>query len=97
MGGLRGASVASTCQESIRYLAAHVSKVAISNSRIIKVEGGKVSFRYQKPRSNRWRTMEVDTMEFMRRYLQHVLPAGFMKVRYYGFMNPACPGATSLA
>jgi len=77
------------CQESIRYLAPYVFKVAISNSRIIKVEDGKVWFRYRKPRSNRWRTMALDTMEFMRRFLQHVLPTGFMKVRYYGFMNPA--------
>jgi len=78
-----------TCHESIRYLAPYVFKVAISNSRIIKVEDGKVFFRYQKPRSNRWRTMALDTMEFMRRFLQHLLPTGFMKVRYYGFMNPA--------
>jgi hypothetical protein len=77
------------CQESIRYLALYVFKVAISHSRIIKVADGKVWFRYQKPRSNRWRTMALDVMEFMRRFLQHVLPTGFMKVRYYGFMNPA--------
>jgi hypothetical protein len=77
------------CQESIRYLAPYVFKVAISNSRIIKVEDGKVWFRYKKPRSNRWRTMALDTMEFMRRFLQHVLPTGFMKVRHYGFMNSA--------
>ena len=77
------------CQQSIRYLAAYVFKVAISNSRIIKVEDGKVWFHYKKPHSRRWRTMVLDTMEFMRRFLQHVLPTGFMKVRYYGFMNPA--------
>jgi hypothetical protein len=77
------------CQESIRYLAPYVFKVAISNSRIIKVEEGKVWFRYKKPHSRRWRTMALDIMEFMRRYLQHVLPTGFMKVRHYGFMNPA--------
>jgi len=77
------------CQESIRYLAPYVFKVAIANSRIIKVEDGKVFFRYKKPHSLRWRTMELDAMEFMRRFLQHVLPTGFMKVRYYGFMNPA--------
>jgi hypothetical protein len=77
------------CQQSIRYLAAYVFKVAISNSRIIKVEDGTVWFRYKKPRSRRWRTMALDIMEFMRRFLQHVLPTGFMKVRHYGFMNPA--------
>jgi len=54
------------CQQSIRYLAAYVFKVAISNSRIIKVEDGKVWFRYKKPHSRRWRTMVLDTMEFMR-------------------------------
>lgn len=77
------------CQQSIRYLAPYVFKVAISNSRIIKVEDGKVFLRYRKLHSNRWRTMALDAMEFIRRFLQHVLPTGFMKVRYYGFMNPA--------
>jgi len=77
------------CHESVRYLAPYVFKVAISNSRIITVEDGKVWFRYRKPHSRRWRTMALDIMEFMRRFLQHVLPTGFMKVRYYGFMNSA--------
>lgn len=73
---------------SIRYLAPYVFKVAISDSRIIKVEDRQVYFRYKKPRSQRWRTTSLDVMEFMRRFLQHVLPSGFMKVRYYGFMSP---------
>lgn len=73
---------------SIKYLAPYVFKVAISNSRIIKIEDHKVFFIYKKPRSNRWRTMVLDVMEFMRRFLQHVLPTGFMKVRYYGFLSP---------
>ena len=74
---------------SVRYLAPYVFKVAISNSRIVKVEDRKVFFKYQKPHSNRWRTMTLDVMEFLRRFLQHVLPTGFMKVRYYGFLHPA--------
>jgi len=73
---------------SIQYLASYVFKVAISNSRIIKVENHKVFFKYKKPQSNRWRTMVLDAMEFMRRFLQHVLPTGFMKIRYYGFLAP---------
>ncbi len=73
---------------SVKYLAPYVFKVAISNSRIIKVENHKVFFKYKKPQSNRWRTMVLDVMEFMRRFLQHVLPSGFMKVRYYGFLSP---------
>jgi predicted Zn-ribbon and HTH transcriptional regulator len=75
---------------SIKYLAPYVFKVAISNRRILKVEDHKVYFRYRKTHSNRWRTMALDAMEFMRRFLQHVLPTGFMKVRYYGFLNPNC-------
>jgi hypothetical protein len=74
---------------SIKYLAPYVFKVAISNSRIIKVEDHKVFFKYKNPQSNRWRTMALDVIEFMRRFLQHVLPTGFMKARYYGFLSPA--------
>lgn len=76
------------CEHTLRYLAPYVFKVAISNSRIVKVENRTVFFRYKKPHSQRWRTMALEVMEFIRRFLQHVLPAGFMKVRYYGFMNP---------
>lgn len=74
-------------EQSIKYLAPYVFKVAISNSRIVKVENRKVFFKYKKPRSNRWRTMALDVMVFLRRFLQHVLPTGFMKIRYYGFMS----------
>jgi hypothetical protein len=74
--------------QAIKYLAPYVFKVAISNSRILKVENRKVFFKYKKQRSNRWRTMSLEVMEFLRRFLQHVLPSGFMKVRYFGFMSP---------
>lgn len=73
---------------SIRYLAPYVFKVAISDSRIVNLQNRDVIFRYKKPKSRRWRKMALDVMEFMRRFLQHVLPTGFMKIRYYGFMSP---------
>jgi hypothetical protein len=75
---------------SIKYLAPYVFKVAISNHRIIKVENRRVFFKYKKGKSRRWRTMSLEVMEFIRRFLQHVLPTGFMKIRYYGFLNPNC-------
>ena len=75
---------------TIKYLAPYVFKVAISNSRIVKVDNHTVFFRYRKPHSHRWRTMALDAMEFIRRFLQHVLPCGFMKVRHFGYMNPNC-------
>jgi Putative transposase/Transposase zinc-binding domain len=68
-------------EATVKYLAPYIFKVAISNSRIVKVEDGKVFFRYKKPHSKRWRTMALPVMEFIRRFLQHVLPTGFMKVR----------------
>ena len=75
-------------EHSLKYLAPYVFKVAISNSRIVKLEDRRVFFKYRKHKSSRWRTMALDVMEFMRRFLQHVLPTGFMKVRYYGFLHP---------
>lgn len=74
--------------ETVRYLAPYVFKVAISNSRIVKVEDRRVYLKYRKPGSHRWRTASLDVMEFIRRFLQHVLPTGFVKVRYYGLLHP---------
>jgi len=77
-------------EASLKYLAPYVFRVALSNNRIVKVEDRKVFLRYRKTGSNRWRLLVLDVMEFMRRFLQHVLPTGFMKVRYYGFLHPTC-------
>jgi hypothetical protein len=73
---------------TLKYLAPYVFRVAISNSRILKVEEDKVHIRYKNSGSNRPRTLVLSALEFLRRFLQHVLPTGFMKVRYFGFMNP---------
>lgn len=75
---------------ALKYLAPYVFKVALSNSRIIKVENRSVHLSLQKTGSQRWRTMVLDGIEFIRRFLQHVLPTGFMKIRYFGFMNANC-------
>lgn len=77
-------------EASLKYLAPYVFRVAISDSRIVAVEGGQVTFFYRKSGSNRTRKTTLDALEFLRRFLQHVLPCGFMKVRHYGFMNSAC-------
>ena len=70
----------------LQYLSRYVFRVAISNARIISYEDGQVTFRYRKMHSRRWRKCTVDAIEFIRRFLQHVLPTGFMKIRHYGFM-----------
>src|SRR5262245_14023144 len=80
----------SSSDACLKYLAPYVFKVAISNSRIVNVQDRTVLIRYRKPHSERSRILALDVMEFIRRFLQHVLPTGFMKIRYYGFMNPNC-------
>jgi hypothetical protein len=75
---------------SFKYLAPYVFKVAISNSRIVSLKDRTVTFTYRKPGSARSRTTHLDVMEFLRRFLQHVLPNGFMKVRHFGFLHASC-------
>ena len=75
---------------ALKYLAPYVFRVAIAESRIVNVQNRTVTFTYKQRGSNRIRTMALDVLEFIRRFLQHVLPSGFMKVRHYGFMNSSC-------
>ena len=76
-------------QASLKYLARYVFKVGISEERIVRANAAEVVFRYRKVGSQRQRTMALAPAEFIRRFLQHVLPAGFMKVRYFGFLSPS--------
>lgn len=68
----------------LAYLGRYVHRPAITNSRILSMDDGRVRFRYQRVGETQWRTMDLDAHEFIRRFLQHVLPAGAHKVRYYG-------------
>lgn len=73
---------------ALKYLAPYIFRVAISNNRILKVTDGKVTFRYRESDTRKWRTSTLIVEEFLRRFLQHVLPKGFVKVRYYGLFSP---------
>lgn len=73
----------------LRYLARYVHRIAIVNSRIVGVTRETVTFRYKDSRNRCWKTMTLAALEFMRRFLQHVLPRGFHKVRGYGLLAPA--------
>ena len=82
---------------ALRYLAPYIFRVAIGNSRILKLADGKVTFRYRKTDTGTLRTCTLPVEEFIRRFLQHVLPKGFVKVRYYGFLASGCrPQLTAL-
>jgi hypothetical protein len=72
----------------LAYLARYVRRVAITNNRILSIEEGRVTFRYRKVGDSQDRTMTLPAREFIRRFLQHVLPKGFHKVRYYGLWAP---------
>ena len=73
---------------AIEYLGRYTHKIAISNSRILSVSDDTVTFsaRGKQPGEPR-RQITLDHTEFIRRYLMHVLPPGFQKIRYYGFLN----------
>jgi hypothetical protein len=73
---------------ALKYLAPYIYRVAISNRRLVSMQNGTVCFRY-KPRKQSWKTMTLDANRFISRFLQHVLPRGFAKVRYYGFLHPS--------
>jgi hypothetical protein len=75
-------------EAALKYLAPYIFRVAISNNRIVKVENEQVTFRYFDNKGKR-RYCTLPVLEFMRRFLQHVLPKGFKKVRYYGLFSPA--------
>jgi len=73
---------------ALKYLAPYIFRVAISNRRILSLDDDQVTFGYTDGRSGQRRTCTVSAAEFIRRFLQHVLPKGFAKVRYYGFYSP---------
>ena len=71
----------------LKYLASYTHRVAISNHRLVKLEEGRVTFRYKDYADQaHHKTMTLDALEFLRRFVQHVLPSGFVKVRHYGLL-----------
>ena len=73
---------------ALKYLAPYIFRVALSNKRIHQLADGQVTFSYRDSRSGETRFRTLPAEEFIRRFLQHVLPKGFVKVRYYGFFSP---------
>jgi len=72
----------------VEYLGRYTHRVAISNNRILKIKNGTVTFKWRDYRdSSRWKDMTLDINEFIRRFLMHILPSGFTKIRHYGFLS----------
>lgn len=71
----------------LNYLSRYVLRVAITNARILAVDQTHVTFRWKDRGTDTWRTIRLEGVEFLRRFLQHVLPRRFHKVRYYGLWH----------
>ena len=79
-------------EQVIEYLGRYTHRVAISNARILEIAGDKVHFVWKDYRQNgRSKVMKIKAVEFINRFMLHVLPCGFYKIRYYGiFANTHC-------
>ena len=74
-------------EQVLEYLGRYTHRVAISNNRILSIDNGKVTFTYRdRQNNNEIKPMSLAADEFIRRFLLHILPSGFMKIRYFGFL-----------
>ena len=76
----------------LTYLSRYTHRVAIANSRLLAFDGGGVTFKwkdYRRAARDRYKTMTLDAQEFIRRFLIHVLPSGFHRIRHYGLFASA--------
>jgi len=74
-------------QAALKYLAPYIYRVALSNKRIVRVADGQVTFRYTVGETGESRSCTLEALAFLHRFLQHILPKGFVKVRYYGLFR----------
>lgn len=78
-------------EQVLSYVARYTHRVALSNDRLLDIEDGQVRFRWKDYRDgNRRKTMTIAAGEFIRRFLLHVLPEGFQRIRHYGFLANRC-------
>jgi len=77
-------------EQVLEYLGRYTHRVAITNNRIIAIDDGKIRFRYRdRSDDDKEKELTLSAHEFIRRFLLHVLPSGFTKIRYYGFLAHA--------
>ena len=75
----------------LRYLGRYTHRVAISNHRLRAFDGARVTFQWKDyAHEHQSRTMTLAAMEFLRRFVQHVLPRGFVRIRHFGYLATAC-------
>ena len=84
-------------QKVLDYLGRYVFRIAISHSRLEQLQAGQVTFRYRDNRTQEVKHVRIPVAEFAQRFLQHVLPRGFAKVRHYGLGSATCQGRLAAA
>jgi hypothetical protein len=71
----------------LKYLARYTHRVAITSNRLLSLDDGRITFRWRDSRhGHQTKSMTLDAVEFIRRFLLHILPSGFMKIRHFGFL-----------
>jgi len=73
-------------EQVLKYLARYTHRVAISNRRLLAMEDGCVTFRWKDYTDSQTKVMKLDAVEFIRRFLLHILPSGFVRIRQFGFL-----------
>lgn len=76
-------------EPALKYLAAYVYRTAFSAERILSDDGQQITFTYRDGKDHRTQTVRLSPEQFLHRFLQHVLPKGFQRVRYFGWLSPA--------
>lgn len=76
-------------RSALKYLGTYVARTAINDARLVNVTESSVTFRWKNRKENRRETSTITGVEFVERYLRHVLPLGLRSIRYYGFAHPA--------
>jgi hypothetical protein len=85
-------------EKVLNYWGRDVHRIALTNSRLLSIEAGHICFRYRDSQAQRWQTMTLPADEFIRRFLLHVLPKGFHRIRHYGLLASAgCKANTARA
>lgn len=77
-------------EQVLEYLGRYTHKVAISNHRLINIDESGVRFHWRDYRDNKEKTMSLSGTEFLRRFCQHILPKGFVRIRHYGLLSTSC-------
>lgn len=76
-------------QAVVDYLARYAFRIALTNARLVDMDDTHVTFKYKQRETGEWKTCRLTGVEFLRRFLMHVLPKGFHKLRYYGLWHPS--------